>query len=477
MDHLPITIDRQRPSRPVLGFGYFDSPFLGQVGEAGDDFYTYAVTHKIVNDDGDHSLNLDDLEDLDDADLYFARVQAWLYFGLIRDTFGASVNPEDFVAVNAATEERIINSTKLKDLMSEWRGYVSKLSKQAMTAEIERIKQSTTAGWRFCDRADHFGLPLTEQHMLVFSSIRVLISSIWGMLWAGDVGAGNLNEDCRISIDVIKWPRLPASYRPLALLMTEYGWCPHEILRLLGTYHLTTVWTMTCLLQRIPAQLDHERCAGAIKCVARDVDPADHQAQHVTNDCNCEAVGPDIEQVKAILRGGGIPLIRCKVSDDSQPTFKVITAKGVKRHIAFSHVWADGIVIPKQNKVFRCQFLKLASYLEKARVDVQAERLFAFLPIAPFLARHVFKGPKSFDIWLDIFCIPSVLHADSEELRRQAISRICEYISAGKALPFPRPAQSSLSGHSHKLTNIHRLRLRSGGSRSDRRQIFDRCKG
>ncbi|EXJ62910.1 hypothetical protein A1O7_03353 [Cladophialophora yegresii CBS 114405] len=434
MDHLPIPVDRQRPSRRVVGFAYFDIPFLGEVGEAGDDFYTYAVAHKIVNNDSDHSLNLDELEELDDVNLYFARVQAWLYFGLICDTFGSSVNLEDFIVVNASTEERVINSAELKGLMAEWRSRVSKLSKRARTADVERIKQSTTAGWRFCDRADHYGVSLTEQHMLVLSSIRILISSIWGMLWASDVGAGNLNEDCRLSIDVIKWPRLPASYRPLAVLMAEYGWCPHEILRLLGTYHLTTVWTMTCLLRRTPAQLDHERCAGAIKCIARDVDPLEHQGKHATNDCNCEAVGPDIEQVKTILRGGGTPLIRCKISKDGRPSFRVIRAKGVKRHIAFSHVWADGIVIPQQNKIFRCQFLKLASYLEKARVEVQAERLFGFLSIAPFLARHVFKGPKSFDIWLDIFCIPSILHADSQELRKQAIARIYSVFAGAEAV-------------------------------------------
>ncbi|ETI23233.1 hypothetical protein G647_05031 [Cladophialophora carrionii CBS 160.54] len=434
MDHLPIPVDRQRPSRRVVAFAYFDIPFLGEVGEAGGDFYTYAVAHKIVNNDSDHSLNLDELEDLEDVDLYFARVQSWLYFGLVCDTFGSSVKFEDFIVVNASTGDRIINSAKLKDLMAEWHSRVSKMSKQARTADVERIKQSTTVGWRFCDRADHYGVSLKEQHMLVLSSIRILISSIWGMLRASDVRAGNLNEDYRISIDVIKWPRLPASYRPLAVLMAEYGWCPHEILRLLGTYHLTTVWTMTCLLRRIPAQLDHERCAGAIKCVARDVDPDDHQANHVTNSCNCEAVGPDIEQVKTILRGGGIPLIRCKISEDGRPSFKVVSAKGVKRHIAFSHVWADGMVIPKQNKIFRCQFLKLAFYLEKARVDVQTERLFAFLPLAPFLARHVFKGSQSFDIWLDIFCIPSILHADSQELRRQAIARIYYVFAAAEAV-------------------------------------------
>jgi hypothetical protein len=433
MNHLPVPEERQRPSRPVVLFRYFDVPFLGEIGTSGHDFYNSPIAQHLVEDDGQHTPYLSDLVEAEDADAYFAKVQAWLYFCLIRETFGTSTVLEDFIATKEPSKERTINSTQLVAYMSQWRDRIAKLAKDARTADVERIERATTTGWKFCDQLDHFGLALNETHMLVLFSIRILISSIWEMLWASDVGAGNLHEEYMISIDIIEWPRLPASYRPLAVLMVEYGWCSHEILRLLGRYHLTTVWSMTCLLRRTPAALDHHACAGAIKCIARDVKPTEHQAKHLTIGCTCDAVGPDIEQVKAILRAGQIPLIRCKVSDGGRPSFKVITAKGIKHHITFSHVWADGIVISQQNKVFKCQFLKLFSYLEKARAEVQAERLF-YLPFAPFLARNVFKGPKSFDIWLDIFCIPSIHHADAQELRKQAIARIYPVFAGAEAV-------------------------------------------
>lgn len=215
--------------------------------------------------------------------------------------------------------------------------------------------------------------------------------------------------------------------------MDEYGWCSHEILRLLSTYNLTTVWSITCLHGRVTPVVNHQRCHSAVKCVARDVDPLRHQAQHLTSDCSCEAVGPEIEDVSTILRAGGIPLIRCRISDSGHVSFKVITAKRVRRHIAFSHVWADGIVIPNQNKIFRCQFIKLASYLEKAGIELQTERLF-YLPFAQFWARRAFKRPKSFDIWFDIFCIPSALHPESMELRNQAIARIHPIFAGAEAV-------------------------------------------
>ncbi|KIX02677.1 uncharacterized protein Z518_08619 [Rhinocladiella mackenziei CBS 650.93] len=433
MNHLPVPENRQRPSRRVLLFGYYDIPFLGQIAESNDNFYAYAEAHSLADRDEKYTPNLSRLQELEDADIYFARVQAWLYFGLIADTFGARTCAQDFIVTNPSSNGQIINSTKLKLYMSQWRVRVGKMRKEAKDERIQRVKNSTTAGWKFCDQLDHYGVPTTEVHMLIVFSIRILICSLWDMLWASDMGGAHLNDEFKISVDIVRWPHLPASYRPLAVLMVEYDWCFHEVLRLLDTYRLTTVWSITCLQGRDASQLDHGRCADASKCVARDVDPVNHQAQHLTRECTCEAIGPDVDEVSKILKTGGIPLVRCTVHDDGRVSLKVIPAKGSKRHIAFSHVWADGMVIPMQNKVFRCRFLKLASYLRRARPRVQAERLF-YLPFAPFLARNVFKGPKSFDIWLDIFCIPSAVRPEFRELRKQAMARIYPVFAGAEAV-------------------------------------------
>jgi hypothetical protein len=103
--------------------------------------------------------NLSGLQELDDANHYFAKVQAWLFFGLIKDTFGAAASAQDFIVVNPPTKEQIINSKKLKVYMSQWQAQVSKLSKEARGARIEHTRQSTIASWKFCDRLDHCELP------------------------------------------------------------------------------------------------------------------------------------------------------------------------------------------------------------------------------------------------------------------------------------------------------------------------------
>src|ERR1700728_3673641 len=121
MNHLPVPDQRQHPSHPVLSFGYYDIPFLGKIAEANDDFYAYAVTYNIVDRNAREFPNLSGLQELDDANHYFAKVQAWPFFGLIRDTFGAAASAQDFIVVNPPTKEQIINSKKLKVYMSQWR--------------------------------------------------------------------------------------------------------------------------------------------------------------------------------------------------------------------------------------------------------------------------------------------------------------------------------------------------------------------
>jgi hypothetical protein len=39
------------------------------------------------------------------------------------------------------------------------------------------------------------------------------------------------------------------------------------------------------------------------------------------------------------------------------------------RHFAVSHVWADGIVIPQLNKVYKCRLLTILVYLQQVRAD------------------------------------------------------------------------------------------------------------
>lgn len=129
-------------------------------------------------------------------------------------------------------------------------------------------------------------------------------------------------------------------------------------------------------------------------------------------------------QVSTVLEEGGIPLIRCSMDKQKRFKFAVVRAKKLKRHIALSHVWADGVVIPTENKVNSCQFANLFRYLQTAWLEVETERKYLLPPfMASFFARQS-RTKNTFDIWFDIFCIPTANDARSRALKKDAIGKI-----------------------------------------------------
>lgn len=431
MEHLPINSNLQAPY-PRDRFGPYQVPDLGKRPPPDHGFLQYATEHAIFVQ-GAYMVKLPSFAD--DLDGFFAHVQAWLYFGLIKEVFGSSARFEDFAGFSESGS-RIIDSSRLRQYMSKWYKSMGQVTATQKRECLDRIAAPTKLAWKYCDQLDHIKVPQCPMHMMVLFSIRVLVSTIWEMMYlfseeTSTEESRNLNNDHRFSSDLVAWPHLPPSYVPVACLMAGCGWCSHEILRLLSTYNLGTVWCISRTHGGDIPGFDHGKCDAAPKCVARDVDLSTHRPRHLIEGCFCDAVGPDIDQVKLVLRDGKVPLIRCSVDRHGEIHFKVIRLTKPKRHFAFSHVWADGIVIPDENKVFGPQFRNLFDYLQKAWPEIRAERLW-WLPGSKFLARRVLRRPKSFDLWFDIFCIPSARHPTSPsgqdpatmELRKKAIGRI-----------------------------------------------------
>ncbi|ERF71095.1 hypothetical protein EPUS_07767 [Endocarpon pusillum Z07020] len=378
------------------------------------------MAHEFLCHENDLSINIP--SSVDNLDVLFAKIQAWLYFGLIRDAFGPLTRFDDFTGVGESGQ-RIIESTKLRHYTSQWQKLGACCTVNEKHRRYEKIASSTARAWKSCNDLDNAEAPQIPMHMIVLFSIRILVSTLREMIHQSGKDTTDLNSAFRFSPELVRWPRVPASYRPIVCLMVDYGWCSHQILQLLSTYDISTVWCITCVHGRDMPGLEHQKCVAAPKCIARNVDPNKYRARHLTEACGCEAVGPDMVEVKSVLRNGGIPLIRCTVGRQGHISFKVIRAAKPKRHIAFSHVWADGIVIPKENKVYRCQFLNMFTYLQRASPELRAEKLH-LLPFNSFLARRVLPRRTSFDIWFDIFCIPNRETPEDMELRKKAIGRI-----------------------------------------------------
>jgi hypothetical protein len=53
------------------------------------------------------------LQSQENLDHNFAKIQAWLWFGLIQDTFRTPIYPADFVSRLSSSDHRILDSQRL----------------------------------------------------------------------------------------------------------------------------------------------------------------------------------------------------------------------------------------------------------------------------------------------------------------------------------------------------------------------------
>lgn len=154
--------------------------------------------------------------------------------------------------------------------------------------------------------------------------------------------------------------------------------------------------------------------------------------------------------VAAILRNGGIPVLR--LSPESSPQeliVEVLATSSERPYVAFSHVWSDGLGNPDDNKLYQCQW----KWLQKLADQTQQS-----------------DSPTFF--WIDTICVPlrnpeKVQAGEHQEqnLRAIAISRMRNtYANAAKVLVLDTYLSFLMS-----KTSVFEFSLRFSGSKWMRR--------
>lgn len=376
MDHLPLPRQKQPFSAPV--------PYLVKTHRIHNDIFEQriATATSPVQLLRDATTFVSDEEILqDDQDAFFAVLQDWLYFGLMSFVFH-SFNPNDFIT-NDADWGQVIVSSKLPMYMAVWEREMASLAKVKASIRIKIIAQAIKMVWKTCDQADQIECGDHVSYWLILFSIRVLVTSLGHMVQKFDSKL-QLLEAFRLSSTKIHWPKIPNSYRPLVLLMAERGWCLSETFRMLRTFHCSTVWYMIGLKSHTPLCMDDSGCIpdpeSSLGCVTRRMRESDYTPQHTTPGCDCDSVHPDMAQVSAILQDGGLPLIRCTITERKGIELQAVRARRNETHIAISHVYFNGIGVPKQNLIFQCQLRSLFAYMQKAHEKSRRERIWFSCP-------------------------------------------------------------------------------------------------
>jgi hypothetical protein len=106
------------------------------------------------------------------------------------------------------------------------------------------------------------------------------------------------------------------------------------------------------------------------------------------NDCQgCGLVGPSLEDVKACIKDGGIPLLRFQTSRQGKFKIEVVRASFETRYVAVSHVWTGGLGNPDANELYECQLRKITATGPQIRRIIERERM----PSFPNMFRQIYR--------------------------------------------------------------------------------------
>ncbi|KAJ5374177.1 hypothetical protein N7517_006183 [Penicillium concentricum] len=405
MDHIE--------SVPGSQYAPIQVPCLSSEPYDGIDFSTYPeragwdITRLLAGDFSQHP-----------AEPTGAFLQNWLYFGVLWEVFGPIIKgaKNNYVKPQEDTAYGIITVASLEDQIEQLCSLVGSMVQGGDDISREmighRIVKCLTTVSGFCrlatcedDSRPGFAVwPLSPE---VDLSIRTLSQRL---AWSLPFGA--LGRAVRTS-----GLQFPCAWFPLAR-MQRMGWCPNEIAMVEKTFTSASAYYAS-QMERPPSavQRDHGECTRKL-CVARQINEATYRTAHTKAECDCRHLGPAMEEVVAIIASGGVPLLSITPTK-KEPYLKVEVERyfGLKRYVAFSHVWSDGLGNATANTLPTCQLLRIRDLLDELLSGIRSVDLVNRLAFGALWKKKL-HGP-SISFWMDTICIP--VAPEHHELRSKAI--------------------------------------------------------
>jgi hypothetical protein len=420
MDFLP---------HPTSGVEPLDIPFVADTPYVfGSDFWDFPKLHGF----GDQWASLP-------APRLASLAQSWLYFGTISEFLGRPIDYREFQV------SRSVSGKPLLPLLDEW------LAAHAITAngstakdanEREDQKQVLYEHYRFLDAviqlAEDFD-KVSQSHVkpipTIILSVKVLCITLRGVLW--DLARGDIDESLRpwpSPVTRLRRETVPAkdtpgkqTLSPSAQLMLDVlrlrGWCPFYARKVLTSYNYTLAYYFTRLFRTYSPGLSHGGCSDD-ECVASNADIFSYVPKHARRGCLCQPKAAPMDQIRAIIEDGGIPLIRLRGSSKTGVRMEVVKMTAWTRFVVVSHVWSDGIGNAHTNALPECQLRRLHAHMSELKPlkrtgDGDADfNLLSSLDTGfqPTTARR----PKY--LWIDALCMPP--GGPTAFLRLRAINKL-----------------------------------------------------
>ena len=384
-----------------------------------------------------------------------AFLQVWLFFGLLESVLEIRVPKEDFTRLREDGKKAVITTTKLKQYLEDWRRRIVGLS------EAEKDHKATVI-WEYLSEAiavnSHLNYHLFYRNEIPGSE--PLLESLFCQTLLHNVLR-------RALIDILPetgWSQLETSGNNVLLLwerMVAAGWCPYTVFFLEDQLQ-PDAQAFLFSLGTLRSRQDHSPCKSAgfdqvgCHCVAGQTNVvATLKPKHVTPDCDCQPLGPPMQEVIEQIEAGWIPTLAIATSDDTED-IKILVAgrqpdprTNLGGYFALSHVWTDGLGNPEHNTLPTCQVRRLADLLHTLDHTELAEAA------RSELHTDLGKGRLTVHFWLDVFCIP--VQPQFQKLRDICIRQMHEiYLTAVGTLVLD-PDLQCITSNSKPIEIVARL--------------------
>ncbi|CAH0017085.1 unnamed protein product [Clonostachys rhizophaga] len=433
MDHLP---------KAATAFAHIRVPFVDEITFDGGDFVSFPYRAGFNNDFATRSVS-------DIASL----AQGWLYFGTLQVFLGVDFDRNEFRASHPEGDH--VSSRPLRQLLTSW--LLIKVipilgpevvAKTSLSSALE-LYQSKKPMMEFLEtvlkEADALEIqPQASSDPLpaILLSVRVLVVTLSGVL-EETIGQNNFNllghyqypykpgaiEKLRFVDGPSNMPKA-ASANFLSNEIIANGWCPFIACKVLSSYNYVVAYYISRLRPHNPTH--HDLCSEN-ECIAYNVDMSRYRSKHASPDCNCSHVALDAEQVRSIIREGGVPIVSIRF-DEQEPKLDVIKMTNKTPYIAFSHVWSDGLGNPAANSLPRCQIIKLAKYIKELKPPkIAPQQGVVNIGSLRMDFRRMTRTLETSHFWLDTLCIP--VGEQYFDLKMKAINQMAAiYAGASQVL-------------------------------------------
>jgi hypothetical protein len=392
-----------------------------------------------------------------------AFLQAWLFVGVLKEVlepYGFNVDVEDFVRENE-NGERVITTVHLPKYMWYW--FASETPSAYLEDSIHMPRIKPFLEWLNSIINDLVRLdrvsPLFPDFTLASNSpgsTNEFSHNPWDKILLSIVLLGqhidaafqqlheSLCNEPRTSSGRKNWEFTRLGYN----LLTEAGWCLGEISNFRQSTPNVACLYYISFFDRKSLGRDHSKCSTE-QCIANNINDAQYVVRHVDNTCNgccshivVEDQGETNGPITTALLGGNIPTISVVMDNETRKHKVVVTTHlptmEIRRYVAISHVWSDGLGNPRRNSLPTCQLLRL----QKLVNDMYDSN----------------DGQVNF--WIDTICVPLEPLA-----RKLAIIRMAKtYEGADKVLVLDSSLQN-VSSHNPSEELLMRIRCTIWGQR------------